>query len=90
MVTRRCADTCAAFPKGAHDDDGDALSQLVAWIEEHPHVEPASAVRLPDPWFTPRYAMWPDALPARATRLPRRRFSRWIFGHPVIDDDEPS
>lgn len=50
---------CAAFPKAAHDDDVDALTQLLVWLRQNPHVEPAFAVRKPEPFFKPRLNMFP-------------------------------
>jgi len=45
---------CAAFPKGQHDDDVDALTQLLVWLRQHPHTEPCHAVRQPEPFFRSR------------------------------------
>lgn len=80
--------TSALFPKSAHDDDVDALSQLVAWIEEHPHVEAASALREPEPWFKPRYQMCRDASGSLWGLRENRRVSHWIFGRPVVDGSD--
>ena len=53
---------CAAFPRGPHDDDVDALTQLLVWFRKHPHVEPASALRNPEPFFQPRFRVFSRGL----------------------------
>jgi predicted phage terminase large subunit-like protein len=58
-------DVCAAFPKGAHDDDVDALTQLLVWLRKHPLVAPVSAVRQPEPFLKPRFGLYHDAFETR-------------------------
>ena len=57
-------DNCAAFPKGAHDDDVDAFSQALVWLMERPSIEPASSLRLPEPILPPRPKL-PPVFPRR-------------------------
>ncbi len=42
-------EVCARFPKVAHDDDVDALTQLLVWMREHNNLEPAGLLRAPEP-----------------------------------------
>jgi len=64
-------DTCAAFPKGAHDDDVDALSQLLAHCA-NAGPEPVGFSRLPQPFFKPRLGN------VRALSAPWRPRRRWF------------
>jgi hypothetical protein len=57
-------DNCAAFPKGAHDDDVDAFTQLLVWLMEHSTAEPASAMRPPEP-ILPTRPKIPSVFPRR-------------------------
>ncbi|MGE3843027.1 MAG: phage terminase large subunit [Vicinamibacterales bacterium] len=67
-------DTCAAFPKGAHDDDVDALSQLLVRCAAR-GPEPAGLLREPEPLFRPRTLMF-GGFPGSA-----RRAALWRHEH---------
>lgn len=71
-------ENCAIFPKGAHDDDVDAFTQLLVYCMEHQHVPPAGIWRNPEPFIKVRNPMWgefPRRNPER-TRL-TERFGLW-------------
>lgn len=72
-------ETCALFPRAPHDDDVDALSQLVVYFLNHQHVEPASSLREPDPSYVPRFSVFPDN-PRAPWRRPQGRLSEYMFG----------
>ena len=50
---------CEAFPRGSCDDDVDALTQLIVWLQQHPEVTPASAWNHPGPNITLRHSILP-------------------------------
>jgi len=89
---------CGAFPKGSSDDDVDALTQMLVWVHQHPHVEPCGMVRNPEPMVRFRYDLFGRMrrLYANRGRRVERRASSWL-NHTtlggVIDDasspDEP-
>jgi hypothetical protein len=78
--------TCAAFPRAAHDDDVDALTQLLAWCHAHPHVIPFSVCRPPEPYFRRPRSFFPDPPDGR---LQFRRCSNYIFGRHPLDSGDP-
>jgi hypothetical protein len=69
--------TCAGFPKAAHDDDVDALTQLLVWCRAYPAIIPCSYVLPPDP-EAERSDRLARRAAAREAQLARaRRFSQW-------------
>ncbi len=42
-------ETCARFPKVSHDDEVDALTQLLIWAQAHPVLEPTGVFGPPPP-----------------------------------------
>lgn len=64
-------ETCAIFPKGGHDDDVDAFTQLLVYCMEHQDVAPAGVWGKREPLIQVRNPMWgefPRRNPGR-TRL---------------------
>ena len=55
---------CALFPKAAHDDDVDALTQMLVWFTAHPPIEPSSKMRDPESTIPPRLKL-PPMFPRR-------------------------
>jgi predicted phage terminase large subunit-like protein len=72
-------ETCAHFPRGAHDDDVDALTQVLVWCQTHPTVHPCGVCRLPDPVLTPRFQIVPRPSLVTGEFAPHR-LSRYVFG----------
>jgi predicted phage terminase large subunit-like protein len=74
--------TCAAFPKGAFDDDVDALTQLMIYVGKTPFVMPASACREGEALLSPRFGLYHDSFaPADdATRPLYLRARRSLYG----------
>jgi predicted phage terminase large subunit-like protein len=62
---------CALFPRGAHDDDPDALAHLLLWFRQHPYVEACGAIIEPGPHFKLRFEMTYENDPQGG--WPRRR-----------------
>jgi predicted phage terminase large subunit-like protein len=72
-------ESLARFPNTRHDDDVDACSQLVAYLNDHPLIEAADAVKEPPP----------SALDRLAEACHRVRQRRMLLFHPLESDDEP-
>jgi predicted phage terminase large subunit-like protein len=69
--------TCEAFPKAAHDDDVDALTQLLVWCRTHAAITPCSSLLTPDP-EAERLDRLARRDAARASQFERaRRFCQW-------------
>lgn len=79
-------EVCARFPKVAHDDDVDALTQLLVWMREHNNVESAGLIREPIPTLCltsifgnrPRGIAALDATLAARRAVDRRRVGQWL------------
>jgi len=59
----------SVFPNGRHDDDVDAFSHLITYINQHPPIRPVSVLHDPDPERSRRQ----DAFDARLAEMRRRR-----------------
>lgn len=74
--------TAAAFPRGKHDDDVDALSQLAVYCQQHPWLVAASFACQPDDEVRQRT----EEQERRADALQdRRRWMRRQYGLPDSD-----
>lgn len=72
-------ETCRAFPRGAHDDDVDALTQLLAYFTAHPPTPAPSGVWM-DPPPSPLVGLFhprPSSPSGPILRRPRRAGPGW-------------
>jgi predicted phage terminase large subunit-like protein len=77
----------AAFPKGPHDDDVDALTQALVWLSQHHTFGPCFAVSQPEPGIKPRLCMWRTSFAPRPN-LSENRISDWIYGRGQLESDD--
>lgn len=75
----------AAFPNGRHDDDVDACSQLMVYLQQHPDVEPVGVLMHQRPEPGDRLGQ----LLERRLHRPPARLRNYIWGvpAPLIDDE---